>query len=55
MLGISKGNNSIYYDDNFLQFEVVLISKEINDNLIRVDGTTGIILNQLKTQIKKCN
>ena len=51
VLGISKGNDSLYYDDDFLQFEVVLISKNINEDLIRVDGTTGIIMNQLRTKI----
>jgi len=53
LLGISKGNDSLYYDDNFLQFEVVMISKTINEDLIRVDGTTGIILNQLRTKIER--
>jgi lipopolysaccharide transport system ATP-binding protein len=53
LLGISKGDESIYYDDEFLQFEVALISKDINDNLIRIDGSTGIILNQLRTVINK--
>lgn len=53
LLGISKGNESLYYDDNFLQFEVILISKELNENLVKVDGTTGIILNQLKTMINR--
>jgi len=53
LLGISKGNESLYYDDDFLQFEVILISKELNENLVKVDGTTGIILNQLKTVIDR--
>jgi len=51
LLGISHGNTSIYYDDDLLQFDVLFITKEINENLIKIDGTTGIILNQLKTKI----
>ena len=53
VLGISKGNFSIFYDDYFMQFEVILVSREINANLVKVDGTTGIITNQLKTTISR--
>ena len=53
ILGISRGPESIYYDDDFLQFEVILSSKTVNENLIKVDGTTGIILNQLDIALNR--
>jgi len=53
ILGISKESTSLYYNDEFLQFEVVFFSREFNANLIKVDGTTGIILNQLKTSVNR--
>ena len=53
ILGISNGKESLHYDDDFMQFEIIMISKEINANLIKVDGTTGLIINQLRTDIIK--
>lgn len=51
VVGISKGKESLYYNDSDIQFEVALVQKEINENLIKVDGTTGILVNQLQTEI----
>jgi len=53
ILGISRGPESIYYEDDFLQFEVMLTSKNVNGNLVKVDGTTGIILNQLDISLSR--
>lgn len=46
VIGISKNRQSLFYDDSSLQFDVIMISKIINDNLIKVDGTTGLLINQ---------
>jgi lipopolysaccharide transport system ATP-binding protein len=53
VFGISKGKESLFYDEKFLQFEVLLVSKELNQNIISVDGSTGIILNQLQMKINQ--
>ena len=55
LLGLSIGKISLFYEEDFFQFEVTHISKEINDNLIKIDGTTGIILNQLLIKTNKIN
>jgi lipopolysaccharide transport system ATP-binding protein len=53
IIGISKGSRSLFYNDSSLQFDVVLIPKDINEQLIKVDGTTGLLINQLNVDIVK--
>lgn len=53
VIGISRGNESLFYDDSSLQFDVMLIPKNINENLIKVDGTTGLLINQFNINIQK--
>jgi len=51
VLGISHLKSSLFYDEDFLQFEVKHLSKKTNENLIRIDGRTGIIVNQLRINL----
>lgn len=53
VIGISRGNESLFYDDSSLQFDVMLIPKNISENLIKVDGTTGLLINQFNINIQK--
>lgn len=53
VIGISRGNESLFYNDSSLQFDVVFIPKVINENLIKVDGTTGLLINQFNVNIQK--
>lgn len=52
-LGISKDNNILFYEENLFQFEVIIVSKEKKENLVNINGTTGLIYNQLRTRVNK--
>lgn len=45
--------NTIFYEQDILNFNIELISENLDDNLAKIDGTTGIIINQLKFKINK--
>jgi lipopolysaccharide transport system ATP-binding protein len=53
LLGLTKGKESLYYSQDFMQFEVVMLSKKFDKNLVKVDGTTGIIINQMTSSLTK--
>ncbi|NDW09797.1 polysaccharide ABC transporter ATP-binding protein [Dysgonomonas sp. 520] len=53
IVGISKGNESLFYNDSSLEFSIDLISKTSNDNLIKIDGTTGLLMNQFNVEVCK--
>ena len=54
VIGISRGNSeSLYYNDSSLKFDVVILPKDINENLVKIDGTTGIVFNQLDVNFYK--
>lgn len=54
VVGISRGmDESLFYNDSSLQFEIVLLHKEITEQMMKVDGTTGLLINQLNVGITK--
>lgn len=51
VIGISKRRQSLFYNENLLGFSVEPLSMEINENLIKVDGTTGVLMNQFSVNV----
>lgn len=52
-LGIAIDKEAIYYQEDLVSFEVENLNKDLEGNLVKIDGTTGILINQLDYSVTK--
>lgn len=52
-IGLSRGNESIQFIEEAIQFEIVIGNSDLNKNVLKFNSNTGIILNQLKSFVFK--
>ncbi len=52
VIGIDYGVSNVFYDDSSIQIDFMSFSEKLEGNFKRIDGSTGVILNPFKTEVK---
>ncbi len=52
-IGLSEHLHSIQYKENVITFDIISIIDNLDENIVRIDSSSGLILNQMKIDLKK--